>query len=390
LNRGVLALTAGTLLVACSTSVPSASSPAIASRLPSPSSSPATSAESLPQEPSPTPIGGVYAATTSGEIDPSLADVPERVYVPNELSGDVTVIDPATFEVVGHFATGAYPEHVTPDWDLQRLLVSNMNGGTLSVIDPATAKEVDTIRLAIFPYAVYFTLDGEKAIVVTDYISPSLIEDNGVHFYNRETWELLKFVKVPWPGADDLDLSADGSYLMISAEYAGFVAKVDTGQMALTGSVEVGSLPRDVRLAPDGRSFFVANEGLDGVQVIDPEAMVVTTLIPTGDGAHGIEFSRDTSRMFVANRAAGTISVIDLASLKVVATWAVGGSPDEMSLSPDGSQVWASNRYHASVSIIDTVTGKVIANIPVGASPHGLTYWPQPGRMSVGQNGNMR
>lgn len=332
----------------------------------------------------------MYSATVSGEIDPALAGIPERVYVPNEGSGDVTVIDPATFAVVGRFATGEYPEHVTPDWDLQRLYVSNMNGGTLTVVDPRTAEPADTISLPIFPYAVYFTLDGEKAMVVTDYISIDLIEDNGVHFYDRETWELLKFVQIPWTGADDLDLSADGSYLMISCEYSGFLAKVDTAKMELVGNVEVGSLPRDVRLAPDGKAFFVANEGLDGVQVVDPEAMEVTAFISTGDGAHGIEFSRDTSQMYVANRAAGTISVIDIASLKVVATWPVGGSPDEMSLSPDGSQLWASNRYHGSVSVVDTESGEVITSIEVGANPHGLTYWPQPGRMSIGQNGNMR
>jgi len=326
----------------------------------------------------------------SGTIDPSLSGVPERVYVPNETSGNVTVIDPATFAVVGQFATGSYPEHVTPDWDLQRLWVSNMNAGTLTRVDPQTRQPADTIRLPIFPYAVYFTLDGEKAMVVTDYISPKLIKDNGVHFYNRQTWELLKFVQIPWTGADDLDLSADGSYLMISCEYSGVIAKVDTKEMVLTGHVDVGSLPRDVRLAPDGRAFFVANEGLDGIQVVDPEAMKVTGFIPTGDGAHGIEFSRDTSQMFVANRAAGTISVIDIATLKVVAVWPVGGSPDEMSLSPDGTQLWASNRYHASVSVVDTKSGEVITTIPVGDRPHGLTYWPQPGRMSIGQNGNMR
>lgn len=389
----VAAITAVTLLAGCTTTTPGPSA-APSGGLPGPSASSSSTSSSSPvtteSTATPVPVGGVYAATTSGKIDQSLAGIPERVYVPNETSGDVSVIDPATFMVVGQFATGAYPEHITPDWDLQRLYVSNMNSGTLTVIDPRTARPGDTRSLPIFPYAVYFTIDGAKAIVVTDYISPSLIEDNGIHFYDRQTWELRQFVQIPWPGADDLDFSADGSYLMISAEYSGVVAKVDTDEMALVGQVDVGSLPRDVRLAPDGRAFFIANEGLDGVQVVDPEAMAVTTYIPTGDGAHGLEFSRDASQLFVGNRAAGTISVIDIASLKVVAAWPVGGSPDEMSLSPDGSRLWVSNRYHGSVSVVDTDSGDVIATIPVGASPHGLTYWPQPGRMSLGQNGNMR
>lgn len=384
---------AGGLLAACSTPTPSAStadspsSPPSASAAPSPRDSAPPTVEPTP---TPEPVGGVYAATVSGELDPRVADVPERVYVPNEESDDVAVIDPATFEVVGRFAVGDAPEHVNPGWDLENLYVANMNGGTLTVVDPMTSQPTDTIELPLFPYALYYTLDGEKAMVVTDYISIDDIEDNGVTFFDPETWEVLAFVQVPWTGADDADLSADGRYLAISAEYSGYLAFIDTQEMTLAGSVEIGSLPRDVRLSPNGEVFYVANEGLDGIQVVDAESWELLEFIPTGDGAHGIDFSRDTTQMYVSNRAAGTISVIDIASGEVVETWAVGGSPDEMVLNPDGSQLWTSNRYHGSVSVIDTSSGEVITTIATGANPHGLTYWPQPGQMAIGQNGNMR
>jgi YVTN family beta-propeller protein len=326
----------------------------------------------------------------SGELDPRVADVPERVYVPNEESDDVAVIDPATLEVVGRFPVGDAPEHVNPDWGLENLWVSNMNGGFLTKVDPMTSQPIEEVDLPIFPYALYYTLDGEKVMVITNYIAQEDVGDNGVHFYDPDTWELLAYVNVPWPGADDADLTADGRYLAISAEYSGYVAFIDTEEMTLAGSVEVGSLPRDVRLSPDGTVFYVTNEGMGGIQVIDAESWELLDFIPTGEGTHGIEFSRDTTRMFVANRAAGTISVMDLATNAVIETWPVGGSPDEMVLNPDGSQLWASNRYHGSVSVIDTTSGDVIATIPTGANPHGLTYWPQPGVMAIGQNGNMR
>lgn len=334
--------------------------------------------------------GGVYASTVSGTLDPRVADVPERVYVPNEESDDVAVIDPVTFEVIDRFAVDDAPEHVNPNWDLTELYVVNMNGGTLTVVDPMTSRPVETIDLPIFPYALYYTLDGEKVMVVTNYISELDVADNGVHFYDPDTWELLEYVQVPWPGADDADLTADGRYLAISAEYSGRVAFIDTEEMTLAGSVEVGSLPRDVRLSPDGQTFYVTDEGPGGVHTIDADTWEVTGFIETGDGAHGIEFSRDTTLMYVCNRAAGTISVIDVATNEVVETWLVGGSPDEMVLNPDGSQMWASNRFHGTVSVIDTATGEVIATVATGANPHGLTYWPQPGRMAIGQNGNMR
>ena len=393
-RRSAALLLTGALLAACSspttsppvstpgTSAPSASSPAT-----SPSAAASPTEEPTPEPP---PIGGVYASTASGELDPRVADVPERVYVPNEESDDVAVIDPETFEVIDRFPVGDAPEHINPDWGMENLFVTNMNGGTLTVIDPMTSQPSDTIELPIFPYALYYTLNGEKVMVVTNYIAQEDVADNGVHFYDPDTWELLGFVQVPYPGADDADLTADGRYLAISAEYSGYLVFIDTEEMTLAGQIEIGSLPRDVRLSPDGSVFYVTNEGLGGIQVIDALAWELLEFIPTGEGTHGIEFSRDTTQMYVANRAAGTISVMDLATNDVVDTWPVGGSPDQMVLNPDGSQLWASNRYHGSVSVIDTATGEVIATIETGANPHGLTYWPQPGTMAIGQNGNMR
>jgi YVTN family beta-propeller protein len=393
-RRWAAALLIVGLLTACS--APAATPSGAASSAPSavsqePAASPSASAPaSTAPSPTPEPVGGVYAGTVSGELDPRVANVPERVYVPNEEGNDVAVIDPATFEVIGRFPVGDMPEHINPDWGLEYLWVSNMNGGFLTKVDPMTSQPVDEIDLPIFPYALYYTLDGEKVMVVTNYIALEDVGDNGVHFYDPETWELLTYVNVPWPGADDADLTADGRYLAISAEYSGYLVFIDTEEMSLAGQVEIGSLPRDVRLGPAGDVFYVTNEGLDGIQIVDAESWELLEFIPTGDGAHGLEVSRDATRMFVANRAAGSISVIDVATRDVVETWPVGGSPDEMVLNPDGSQLWASNRYHGSVSIIDTTTGEVITTIATGANPHGLTYWPQPGSMAIGQNGNMR
>ncbi len=384
-------------LVACSASAnASPSRSAFGASSSSPGGTPGASAGGSPSSPASTaspvptpPPGGIYAATVSGRIDPSLTGIPERVYVPDEVSGDVVVIDPATFRIVGRFKVGLYPEHITPDWDLQRLYVNNMNSSSLTIIDPRTSRPTGTISVPT-PYSTYFTVDGTKAIVVEDLISPLNIKRNGLYFYDRKTWRQLKFVQIPWPGADDLDMSADGSFLLVSCEYSGVVAKVDTRSMAVTGSVRVGSLPRDVRLAPDGTIFWVANEGLNIVQAVDARTMKIVAAIHTGRGPHGLEFSRDTTRMFVSNRSAGSISVIDLATRPVAATWSIGGSPDEMALSPDGSQLWVSNRYNGGVTVVDTQGGGVLATIATGGYPHGLAFWPVPGRMSLGQNGNMR
>ena len=340
----------------------------------------------------------VYAGTGVGMFAPAVAGLPSRVYVPDEQSGTVIVIDPLTFKVVDRFSAGARPEHVTPDWDLRRLYVNNSAANSLTIIDPRTGRP-SGIRTVPDPYNLYFSLDGSKAIVVLDSslsgseYGASGSVDSGprqLYFYDRRTWRLLKALRIPWAGADHLDFSADGRFFLMSTEYAGRLVKVDVARMAVAGALFVGGSPVDVRLAPDGQLFYAANQRLGGVSIVDAVHMRKVGFIRTGRGAHGLAISRDDRRLYVTNRQAGTLSVIDFAARTVVATWRIGGTPDMIAVSPDGTQLWISNRYSGTVTVVDTSTGQVVRTIRVGGRPHGLTYYPEPGSLSLGHNGVYR
>jgi YVTN family beta-propeller protein len=326
----------------------------------------------------------VYSATTDTQVGDRFSGIPERVYIPNVGDGTLDVIDPKTFKVVDHYAVGEIPHHVTPSWDMKKLYVSNEASSSLTVIDPRSGKPTDTV-LVPYPYNLYFTPDGKKAIVVVERLQM-------LEFRDPKTWQPLGSVYIPSPGVDHIDFSADGDYLLASSEWGGVVTKVDTREMKITGSVEVGGNPVDVKLSPDGSVFYVANQNksFGGVHVIDPETMKQLKFIPTGAGAHGLYVSRDAKSLYVANRLAGTISVIDFATRKVRETWEVGGSPDMFQLSPDGTQLWYADRYNSTVSVVDTRSGKLIKRIGVGYYPHGLTYFPNVGRFSLGHNGVYR
>ena len=334
----------------------------------------------------PPPDFNVYANTLSGVVPCPLCDLPPRVYVPNSSGDTVDVINPLTFQVIDHFAVGAIPHHIAPAWDMSELYVDNEGSSRLTVIDIHTGRPNGQMIPIPFPYNLYFTPDGTKAIDVVERLQRIEFRDphNG--------WRLLGSVGIPWPGADHMDFSADGSYLMISAEYSGVVARVDVVNMRLAGYVWVGGLPIDVRLSPDGRYFFVTNQGRMGVSVIDPAAMKEIQFIPTGRGAHGLQVSRDTKSLYVSNRLEGSVSVIDFATRSVVAKWYIpgGGSPDMLQLNPEGTQLWASGRYHATVYVMSTVTGQLLAKIRVGSQDHGLTYFPNVGLHSLGHNGVYR
>jgi YVTN family beta-propeller protein len=359
---------------------PASTSPSTGTNTEAPSSAspnPSTSAS-----PTSAQTNDLYAGIEQDTLAPQVAHVPVRVYVPNNGTNDVSVIDPATFKVIYTFPVGRDPQHITPSWDMKHLYVDNVYSNTLTEVDPMTGRPVRTISIPD-PYNLYFTPDGSQAIDVAERLSLVL-------FYDPHTWQLKATVHIPWAGADHLDFSADGSYFLLSAEYSGRVMKIDVARHKIVASLAVGGSAVDVKVSPDGKVFYVANQIRGGVSVIDPGSMREVAFITTGSGAHGMAVSRNTNDLYVSNRIAGSISVISFATRNVIHTWKVGGSPDMLQVSADGTQLWASNRFNDSVSVIDTTNGKVLHVIKVGKQPHGLTLFPQPGNYCLGHNGVYR
>jgi len=381
----LLVIALGTLTACSSSSASHATASTRPPHRPAPSSSTTTAA-------SPTgavdPASGsgpgvnVYAHTGVGMLSPAVNGVPDRVYVPNTLSNSVDVIDPTTYRIIDHYAVGNTPQHVVPSYDLSTLYVNNNKGNSLTPIDPRTGKPGPPIPVED-PYNLYFTPDGTRAIVMAE-------RNSHVDFRDPHTWKLVQSVTVPHSGVNHADFTPNGKIMVASCEFSGWLVRIDVDTMKMTGELNVGGMPVDVRSSPDGSVMYVANQGRNGVSVIDPVAMKEVGFIPTGRGAHGLYPSRDGKQLYVTNRLAGSISVIDFATRQVVATWPIGGTPDMGGISSDGTKFWVSGRYSSAVYVVDTTNGHLLATIRVGNGPHGLAVFPQPGRMSFGHTGNYR
>ncbi|GAB2178350.1 YncE family protein [Dongia sp. agr-C8] len=377
----------------------------------------------------------LYSEIGAKRFSPAVAGALYRIYVPDRIAGDVTVIDPILMKVIGRFRTGVNPQHVVPSWDLKTLWVVNnaekrMNG-SVTPIDPKTARPGRSIAVDD-PYNMYFTPDGQSAIVVAE-------ESQRLDFRDPHTMALQWSLPTPGcAGINHADFSIDGRYALFTCEYGGGIAKIDLQKRVVAGYLTLSkddgvkesqagggiipaafteaasaaaatgfplctasAMPQDIRIAPDGRLFYVADMLADGVYLVDGDSFVQVGFIPTGRGAHGLYPSRDGTRLYVANRGShrvegkkhgpGSVSVIDFATRSVIATWHIpgGGSPDMGNVSPDGRYLWLSGRFDNVVYRFDTTDGSV-KSIAVGREPHGLAVWPQPGRYSLGHTGNMR
>ena len=354
----------------------------------------------LPGMPPPLDSTNIYAAAGPGMVSAVAQHALPRVYVPNSASASVSIIDPATYRVVRTFRTGASPQHVVPAYDLKTLWVANKDSSSLTPIDPNTGEPGGRLPVAD-PYNLYFTPDGQHAIVVAE-------REARLDFRDPHTMVLQYSVPVACKGVDHMEFTLDGRFAVATCEFSGQLVKLDVEAHTVMGYIQLPAdsvghaMPQDIRSAPDGRVFYVADMTANGVHVLDPEGFHLIGFIPTGIGTHGIYPSRDGRRMYVANRGSttvrggphgpGTVSVLDCATRRVVATWPVpgGGSPDMGNVSADGRELWLSGRFDAEVYVFDTETGQLKHRIPVKYGPHGLTVWPQPGRYSLGHTGNMR
>jgi len=342
----------------------------------------------------------LYSETAAGKFSPAVAGALERVYVPNRRSNDVSVIDPATMQVVDRSKVGINPQHIVPSWDLKTLWVTNnaerRADGSLTPIDPKTGKPGKSIPVDD-PYNLYFTPDGRSAIVVAEARKRLDLRD-------PQTMALQSSLAVPQcAGINHADFSIDGRYAVFTCEFAGSLAKIDFVNRKVVGYLKLskGGMPQDIRISPDGAVFYVADMHA-GVFVIDGDGLREVGFIETGVGAHALYPSRDATKLYVVNRGStkvygpprgkSSVSVIDFATRKVVATWPIpgGGSADMGHVSADGKLLWLSGRFDDVVYGIDTTTGEMRGIIKVGKEPHGLTVWPQPGRYSLGHTGNLR
>jgi YVTN family beta-propeller protein len=378
---------------------------------PTRSSRPSSAAPSAAASTSAGPVN-VYAGATAGKLSATAKLAKSLVYVPNNTTNTVQVIDPVTFQVIATYPTGREPQHVVPSWDMKTLWVNDDLGNDMVPINPITGRPGKPVPVQD-PYNLYFTPDGSHALVMAERL-------HRIDVHNPQTMGLERSLPVPCDGVNHADYSADLSFFLASCEFSGkllvvdrnatrLIAVINLNNIVTPGATSVrdamrmggprsgltpgaSAMPQDVRVTPDGTRFLVADMLRNGIWVINASTQRVERFIHTGTGAHGIYPDRQGRRIFVSNRDAGSVSVLDASSLNIIATWTIpgGGSPDMGGVSADGSQLWLSGRYNSEVYVLHTATGALIRRIKVNPGPHGLLVWPQPGSFSLGHTGNMR
>ena len=268
----------------------------------------------------------------SGPAGVGVNTITNRIYVANQWSGDVSVIDGATNTVVATVPVAYGLVGVGVNTITNRIYVGNWAGGWVSVIDGATNTEIDT--------------DGNPANGITHIpvgFAPHLVAVNPTT--NR--------IYVANWGSDNVSV-IDGATN----------TEIDTDGNPANGitRIPVASGPVGVAVNSTTNRIHVTNWGSDNVSVIDGATNTEIdtdgnpangiTRIPVGSYPQGIAANPATGRVYVANSSDNSVSVIDASSNTVVATVPVGSYAYGVAANPTTNRIYVANRDDNTVSVI--------------------------------------
>ncbi len=289
-----------------------------------------------------------------------------RIYVANESSNSVTVIDAVTFRVIG---TIDAKNHSTHDLALSRdgrwLFATNLASGRLSVIDTEALETIASIPTGSRCHVVTLTNDNRQAWVA------NIAEDN-LSIVDTATYRILGTIPVG-KGPTGLAFSRDGRFAYVSNQGDRSVSVIETASHRVIKAIPVGANPHFLVVGPDGR-IWGTNTGGNDIYVIDPTTQEKIASFEVGPTPQQIAFGFKGMQGPNAYVTVGGLNKVvavkaDLKDLRVVDQIDVGQRPNGIWANPEGTRVFVGHEVSNDLRVIDTGTSQVIATVPVGRKP---------------------
>ncbi len=333
------------------------------------------------------------ASSTSGQ--PAAAPAPPPVtppavgvYVTNETSGDLTIIDGTTQTVVGTLPLGKRPRGIASSPDGMTLYVAlsgsppappgvdestlpppDRSADGIGVVDIRERKLLKVLPSGTDPECVAISHDGKQLYVANE--DASLV--SVIDVASAKVVETFKIGEEP----EGVSVEAKSDRVWVTSEEEAAVYVIDVRAHKVVKSVKVGPRPRTIGFLPDGSKAYVPSETAGSVSVIDVLKLAPLSTISLGGGPTIRPMaaipSPDGKFVYISTGRGKTIVFIDTATDKVVGSVEVGTRPWGIAVTGDGKTLYSANGPSNDVSVVDVATRKVTKTIPVGAGPWGVT-----------------
>jgi YVTN family beta-propeller protein len=331
-----------------------------------------------------------------------------QIFVSNERSGDITIIDGGDFKVVGTIPVGKRPRgiQVSPDGKTVYVATSgtpiegppaldaagnpilkknskadddddddaakaDKSADGITVIDVATRKVKGKIKAGSDPEEFAVSKDGTRIYVSNEDIKTATV----INIASGKVERLIPVGREP----EGVGVTPDGKQFYITCETGGEVFAIDTTNYKVVGHFTVPVRPRSVAFLSNANVGFIPSESKGQLNVIDTAGIKVLKSVdlPPGSRPMKVKVAPDNSKVYVSDGRAGTVTILDAQSYAVLGTVKVGTRPWGIVLSPDGKYLFSANGPSNDVSIVDLATNKEVTKVKAGEGPWGLTVVPR-------------
>ncbi len=186
----------------------------------------------------------------------------KMLYVANNLTNNVSIINTATKQIVGTVAVGGYPYTTLTSSDGTTVYVSNWGDGTVSAIDTKTQAVTSTIAVGKHPNAMTFGPDG--LLFVADANSDAIsVIDTGSNTVVR-TISVSLYLHAPFGSSPEgLAVSRNGQHLYVVNSGNNDVVEIslngNQGPEKIEGEIPTAWYPSSVVVSNDDKTLFVTN-----------------------------------------------------------------------------------------------------------------------------------
>jgi YVTN family beta-propeller protein len=252
----------------------------------------------------------------------------DAVYVVSGAGSTVAAIDSRTYALNASASTGAEPAHVIEA--AGKVYVTSADQAAVDVYRTGKLERLATLALGGMPHGLRASRDGALVAVAN-------MGGKSVDLIDTKTERKTSSISVGGPPVQ-VAVEPTGDYVYASVSKPASLVKIDTKTRKVIGTVAVPAPPVQVYLTGDGGTLVSADQGDDAapghtLSIIDTREMNVTKSVQVGNGPHGVTLDPAAKTAWVTNLYDDTVSVIDLPRAKVIATVPVGDKPNGISLS---------------------------------------------------------
>jgi YVTN family beta-propeller protein len=150
-----------------------------------------------------------------------------------------------------------------------------------------------------------------------------------------------------------MDLSPDGSRLIVANPDNGTLTLVDTAARKVLREISIGEKPEGIAWIGHGPLAAVTIYHEDQVAIVDTNEGRIVKRLTVADEPYGIVTNREGSRAWVTHEYPGLISEIDLNEQKVTRQLQAGSFLRGLAINPDESRLYVTEFYSAILHAVD-------------------------------------